>query len=197
MKLPATINEILIRQHGVISSHDIASAGVSRTMLGKYVAAGLLERTERGMYSAPDSVPDVFFALHKRCSDIVFSHESALFLLGVSERTPFTNCATAKSSRTLPRSIRRDIACFYIRNDLFGLGRITVKTPFGNTVPCYDLERTICDSIRSRSRFDTEYFVSTLRNYAASPARNLARLGSYAKRMGLSAKVASAMEVLI
>ena len=49
MKMPKTIADVLAKQKGTITSQDISALGVSRTMLGRYVSAGLLERAGNGM----------------------------------------------------------------------------------------------------------------------------------------------------
>ena len=70
-------------------------------------------------------------------------------------------------------------------------------TQFGNQVPCYDMERTICDIIRSRNKLGSETFLAALKQYSADPKKNLNRLNAYAKEMGLSTLVRQYMEVLL
>lgn len=197
MKLPESITEVLATQKGTITSQDINALGISRTMLGKYVSAGLLERVDRGLYTNANALADEIFALSKRNDKITFSHATALFLLGKSERTPFNHYVTVKSGETLPIALRRNLKCFYVKDDLFDLGRTDVATQFGNIVPCYDLERTICDFIRNRSRMDEELFLATMKAYASDKSHNLSRLGEYALRMGIENKVNKILEVAL
>ena len=70
-------------------------------------------------------------------------------------------------------------------------------TQFGNQVPCYDMERTICDIIRSRNKMGSETFLAALKQYSACPKKNLNRLNAYAREMGLSTLVRQYMEVLL
>ena len=195
--MPKVISDVLAKQKGTITSQDINARGISRTMLGRYVSAGLLERVGRGLYTSVDALPDEIFALSKRNEKMIFSHATALFLLGRSERTPFNHYVTVKSGDTIPVSIRRDLTCFYVKDELFDLGRIDVATQFGNIVPCYNLERTICDLIRNRRRLDEELFLSTIKAYAADKSRNTSRLGEYAEYMGIEDKVNKILEVIL
>ena len=195
--MPKVISDVLAKQKGTITSQDINALGISRTMLGRYVSAGLLERVGRGLYTNVDALPDEIFALSKRNEKMIFSHATALFLLGRSERTPFNHYVTVKSGDTIPVSIRRDLTCFYVKDELFDLGRIDVATQFGNIVPCYNLERTICDLIRNRRRLDEELFLSTIKAYAADKSRNTSRLGEYAEYMGIEDKVNKILEVIL
>jgi len=43
---------------------------------------------------------------------------------------------------------------FYLKDELYEIGITEMKTPYGNKVKVYDLERTICDIIKNRKRLD-------------------------------------------
>ena len=64
------------------------------------------------------------------------------------------------------------------------MGKVQLITPMGNSVPAYDMDRTICDIVRSRSRIADETFLSSLKQYAANPNKNLANLSIYAEQNG-------------
>ena len=81
--------------------------------------------------------------------------------------------------------------------ELFDLGRTILSTPAGKEVPAYDLERTICDMIRSRNRVGTETCLAALKRYAASPKKDLNKLYSYAKRMRVGNVLRQYLEVLL
>lgn len=196
MRLPDILTTLLINQNGTITSRDVAEAGISRTMLGKYVAGGLLEHVARGVYSAADAIPDELFALSRRCDRIVFSHTTAAFLHGIAERTPFDHTVSVRASQTVPSALRAEVKCFYVKDSFFDLGLSTATTQFGNLVPCYDLERTICDLIKYRSRIDEESFLATLRNYFRSRGKNLQRLGSYAEKLKIAKRVNAITELM-
>lgn len=69
---------------------------------------------------------------------------------------------------------------FTIKADLHDVGLTTAKTPFGHTVPVYDMERTICDLLRSRSRIEIQTFQGALKAYARRKDKNLRALMQYA-----------------
>ena len=71
------------------------------------------------------------------------------------------------------------------------------KTTFGNTVRCYNMERTICDLLHSRSRCDEETVISSVKNYAASKSKNLNLLAEYAKSLRVDKTLKQYMEVLL
>jgi predicted transcriptional regulator of viral defense system len=110
---------------------------------------------------------------------------------------PFEHTVTIPSDRVLANSLREECKVYYIKRELFGLGKTTLPTPAGNQVPVYDLERTICDIVRSRNKIGTETFLAALKAYAANPKKDLNRLNAYAKQMRLSNIIRKYLEVLL
>ena len=181
----------------VITTKAAEEAGISRAMLSKLCREGRLQRIARGQYMLSDEMPDELLSISLRTENLVFSHETALFLHGISDRTPFVHSITALSDKIPPPALREECKVYYIKPELFGPGRTKLTTPFGNEVPCYDLERTVCDIIRSRNKMGTETFLAALKQYAASTKKDLNKLNSYAKKMSLTNVVRQYLEVLL
>ncbi|MBO4547471.1 MAG: type IV toxin-antitoxin system AbiEi family antitoxin domain-containing protein [Treponema sp.] len=181
----------------IISTSQFVELGFTKPTLAKYVRSGELERITHGIYAIPNTVIDDMFILSLRCKHAIFSHESALFLCNLSERTPFKLTVTIPSNKMLPLSMRNTCDCFYITPDLFNIGVIERKTTFGNIVRCYNAERTICDILRSRSRIDEETVVAALKNYARSKEKDVFRLYEYSKKFKVSTQVRDYMGVLL
>lgn len=51
-------------------------------------------------------------------------------------------------------AIKSECKVYYIQPELFALGKMVLKTPAGNIVPVYALERTVCDCGRSRNKME-------------------------------------------
>lgn len=189
--------DISNKNNGLILTKTAADNGVSRASLSQLCKAGKISRVAKGQYVLADALNDEMLSLSIRSDLIVFSHESALFLNGISERTPFEHTVTIPSSKTLARSISEQCKIYYIKDDLHNMGKVQLITPMGNSVPAYDMDRTICDIVRSRSRIADETFLSSLKQYAANPNKNLASLSIYASRMGILQQVRKYLEVLL
>ena len=108
-------------------------------------------------------MPDEMVFISLRTEILMFSHETALFLHGISDRTPFVHSITVPSDKIPSPALREECKVYYIKPELFDLGRTKKTTTFGNQVPCYDLERTVCDIIRSRNKMGTETFLAALK----------------------------------
>jgi len=76
---------LLNEKNGLIRTADAVRAGISRTTLGQLVKDGSVERVAHGQYIQPDDLPDELYMLQQRSKKIVFSHETALFLLDMAE----------------------------------------------------------------------------------------------------------------
>ena len=195
------INPLLLKtiqqNNNTITTSEVMKLGFSRAVLSKYVKEGLLERSRQGVYILPDSVHDDMYTMMLRSEKIIFSHETALFLNGLSERTPFEHSVTVPSNVVLSDVLREECNCYYIKPELFELGMVRKKTTFGNEVRCYDVERTICDLLRSRNRLDEETVISAIKNYAVFGNKDLNRLAVYAEKLRVAKILKQYMEVLL
>ena len=182
---------------GIIEAKIAAQRGISKAMLYKLCKEDKIHRIVKGQYILPDDMQDELLSISKRSDKIIFSHETALFLHGISDRTPFEHTITAPSGCIPSASIKSECKVYYIKPELFDLGRTILQTPAGNNVQAYDLERTICDVIRSRNKVGTEPFLAALKMYAASPKKNLNKLNTYAKQLRVEKVLRQYLEVLL
>lgn len=182
---------------GIIQTKIAAESGISKAMLYKLCKENKIHRIAKGQYILPDEMQDELLSISKRSENIIFSHETALYLNGISDRTPFEHTLTAPSGCIPSAAIKAECKVYYIKPELFLLGKTTLRTPSGNDVAAYDLERTICDVIRSRNKIGTETFLAALKLYAASPKKDLNKLNTYAKKMRISNILRQYLEVLL
>ena len=182
---------------GIIETKIAAQHGISKAMLYKLCKEDKIHRIVKGQYILPDDMQDELLAISNRSERIIFSHETALYLHGISDRTPFEHTLTAPSGCIPSSAIKSECKVYYIKPELFELGKTTLRTPAGNDVLAYDLERTVCDVVRSRNKLGTETFIAALKMYAANPKKNLNQLNTYAKQMRVEKVLRQYLEVLL
>lgn len=197
MNLNPIILEVMKKNNNIITTAQIVSLGFSKTTITKYVKAGAMERVRQGVYTLPDLVHDDMYTMMLRSENIIFSHDTALFLNGLSDRTPFEHSITIPQNASLPRTLKGECVCYYVKPELHSLGMVKKKTTMGNEVRCYDPERTICDLLRSRNRLDEEMVISAMKNYAAYKEKDLNKLGSYAEKFRVASILKKYLEVLL
>jgi len=188
---------IAAKNGGIIETKIAIKNGVSRSLLSKMCKQNKIHRIVNGQYIFPDDFQDEFLSISKRSDKIILSHETALYLNGISDRTPFEFSVTAPTGCAPSPSIVEGCNVFYVKPELFELGKTMLTTPAGNPVESYDLERTICDIVRSRNKIGTETFLAALKMYAVNPKKDLNKLNSYAKQLRVANVVRKYLEVLL
>ncbi len=183
--------------NGYISSAQVTSAGMPRRLLAEAVAAGELVQVERGLYALPDTWEDELYITQHRFSRGIFSDETALYLHGMTDRAPFSLTMTFPRSYNASAARGAGIVCRTCADDVLGLGRCEVRTPYGNSVRAYDIERALCDIVRGQKVVDSQVVVPAMRAYAANRDRNVSKLMGYARKLGVERKIRSYMEVLL
>ena len=73
---------------------------------------------------------------------------------------------------------------------------LEMKSPSGNPIRVYNLERTLCDILRG-SGSDIQIVGEAMKRYAASKDKNIHRLMQYADQLRVKPKVLRYMEVLL
>ena len=76
-------------------------------------------------------------------------------------------------------------------------GITTMQTPFGHSVPVYDMERTVCDLLRSRNNIEMQVFQDALKQYARRKDKNLRTLMKYASMFHVEKILRPYLEVLL
>lgn len=89
MSTRATEAESVLKEHmGYLPVSEMERRGVSRTEISRFVREAKLEKSAKGLYVSPNAESDPLFELQYRYPKAIFSHETALFLLGEGERAP-------------------------------------------------------------------------------------------------------------
>ncbi|MDO4288743.1 MAG: abortive phage infection protein, partial [Eubacterium sp.] len=150
-----------------------------------------------GIYLSKDAWVDAMYLLHLRCPQVIFSHETALFLHDLTDREPLAYSVTVKTGYNPTRLRNEGIQVFTIKAELHGIGLTTGQTPFGHNVPVYDKERTICDVLRSRRHIEMQTFQGALKAYVRRQDKDLRTLMLYAKRFRVEKILRQYLEVLL
>ena len=190
------IDKLLNTNNGMICTADAVNAGVSKTTLGQFVKDGKLERIAHGQYIRPDVLPDELHLLQKRSDKIVFSHETALYLHDMAERTPLQHALTIPSGCKLSLSLSDGCKTYYVKAELHDLGKCTIPSKMGHNVTAYNAERTVCDILRSRNRIDSQTVAAAMKNYSSRVNRDWSLLREYAEIFHVTKLLRQYLEVL-
>jgi len=196
IKKSEIINRLLQKNKGVFDTAQAIQAGVSKPTLGQLVKSGALDRVAHGKYIGSDAFPDELFILQQRSEKIIFSHETALFLHDLAERTPIQHSLTIPNNRKLSPLLASECKIYYIKPELHGLGICSLPSKMGCMVTVYNIERTICDVLRSRNRMDSQTVAEAMKGYAARKDINWYLLSEYARIFKVTKLMRQYLEVL-
>ncbi len=191
------IRDILKDQNGILLTSDLAKFGIPRTYLSILVKNGEIERISRGVYSAANYMIDEMASIQARYKGAIFSHETALYLLGLTDRTPLFYSVTVPTVYNATSLKASGAKVYFVKRSLYLLGVIIIKSPHGNDIKSFNLERTICDVLRSRNQMDVQFVNEALKKYVIHKDRNIDQLYNYAKKFRTQKIVREYIEVLL
>lgn len=172
--------------------------GLSKFEFYNFLRQNEFEQVNHGIYARKDQWIDDLYILHKRCPNAVFSHDEAFYYYGLTDREPLKHTLTMYSGYNSHRLISDGNCKVYtVKKELLEKGKIFVTDNCGNQIPMYDLERTICDLIRSRNHIEMQEFNSVLKTYVTRQDKDLNRLMEYAVLFRLQNIIRRYMEVLL
>ena len=183
--------------NGYITNKEVECLGINSTFLSNLVDDERLERVGTGVYKLLEYPIDNFYILSRSSKNMCYSHATALYLHNMSDRIPLIYDITVPYNYSGSLSNNENVSLRYVKDDVFTLGMIEIKTINNLTVKCYDLERTICDIINDKNRMDKEVFSKALKQYAISKDKNILNLVKYAKILDIEDEVVELMEVLL
>ena len=188
------IKSIMLMNNGYITSKELSNLGIHRMYLNIMKEKGIIEKVGNGIYIDSTKVEDSYYVFSLELSKVIYSHMTALYFHGLSIKAP-----NDKYDITVPNNYFnfkiKEHNVFYVDKDIYELGLAEVKTPMGNSVRVYDVERCICDIIRSKKRMDSEYVKHSIREYVKRKDKDLVKLSSYADKMGIKEEVMNYIEV--
>ena len=184
-------------QQGIITSTQVTEAGIPRRCLTSMVRSGLLVRVERGLYTLPETWEDELYILQWRFSRGIFSHETALYLHAMTDRTPSRYTMTFPFGYNPGNVLKRGVVAKVANEETYPLGIMTLASPSGNSLKVYNIERTLCDMVRTRHKADIQVVNEAMRIYAGSREKDIGRLMDYAQRLRVKPKILTYLEILL
>lgn len=182
---------------GILFAKEVVESGIPSSYLSEFEKEGKLVRVEYGVYTTPTTLEDSLYIMQKRRERIIFSHETALYLHDLSDRDPLSYFVTVPAGYNTSRLKADGIIVFTIKEELYEMGVTMMETSFGRPIRAYDMERTICDMVRSRNRVDRSLLTDAMQRYAQRKDRNISLLLHYANQLNVQTMVRQYLEVLL
>ena len=188
-----------IQENLIITNKEAEKLGYTRRNLSELTKRGQIERLRPGLYQLKGKVIDDFVLISSNSNRIIFSHQTALYLHDLYDRTPNVFHISVPQGYNASHIKKRyeDLQVHYVKKELYELGKTGIKSPQGNLIQVYDIERTICDIIIDREKIDKQIFTEAIKRYFKSPNKNLRRLIKYSRLFNIEDEIRKYMEVLL
>lgn len=189
------IKKLMNLNNGYITVKELNNFGISRNYLSIMNKNNIIERVANGVYIDVNKKEDIYYVLSISTPKIIYSHMTALY---------FHNLSIEKSNNSFDITVTKKYNniklqkhnIFYVDDKLYNVGLTEVETPQGNKVKAYDIERCICDIIRSRKRMNIEHVKYSIRAYLKRKDKDLIKLSKYAEKFGIKEEVMDFISLL-
>lgn len=191
------ITKLIEENNGMITSSILTKERIPRHYLKKLVDAGVIMKVDRGIYCKVDMWEDEMYALQSKYTKGIFSHETALYIHGFTDRTPIKYVMTFPSTYNVKSLKQENVRSKKAIKDIYELGVTYSISPCGNKIKIYDLEKTLCDIVRGNNTCDIQIVNAAMKQYAASNKKDISKLMDYAEKLRVKNKIYNYMEVLL
>lgn len=185
------------KSDGLIFTKDIVAEGIPKSYVAELAKKGELERIAQGAYLKSDALNDKMYTLQHRKPAIIFSHDTALYLHDLSDRDPVTYSITVPVGYNTKKLLAEGLIVFSIKKELVEIGLTQLATSFGRKIKAYNMERTICDIIRSRNKMDIAILTDAMKRYVMRKDKNIPLLKEYAQIFRVTKLLNNYLEVLL
>ena len=185
--------KIIDKNNGIIYANKLDEYNIDRHVLYSLVQEGILNRIAHGIYASPEKDINEFWLTSEKYKKGIYSHNTALYFYGMTDRTPFRLDMTFPSNNRVNNEL---LNVHYIKKEFYDLGQTEFELENDLIIKVYNLERTICDIIRDRNKIDLQIFNTAINDYMKRNDKNLILLSEYAKKFKIDKILAQYMEVL-
>lgn len=185
------------KNNGIVTTALVQENGIARQYLKSMADSGKLAKVARGVYVLPEFWDDEFVNLQSQFKKGVFSNVTALFLHDLTDRTPISYSMCFPNNYNLTKVKNDGVLASRAKEPFYSLGITQVKTPVGNVVLAYNMEKTLCDILRTTNNVEPGIIVEAFKRYASRSDKNIPLLSDYAKQLKVEKRVRAYLEVLL
>jgi len=176
------INEMISKNNGIVLTSDLTKNNIPRAYLSLLQKNQTIERLSRGLYISKNALEDEMFCLQIKNKRAIYSHETALFIHNLTDNIPYSYTVTVPSGYNASSLKKSGYKVFFVKVELYQLGAIKTKSPHNNNIRVFNIERTICDILRSRNRIDIQIINDAMKRYIKGNPINIKQLYNYARK---------------
>lgn len=178
------VEELMKKNNGYITSRELDMFDIHRMYLSIMQDKGIIRKVASGIYIDVNKIPDKYYVFSLSMPNVIFSHMTALYFYDLSKKVP-NDVYDITVRRTYNSAHLKNHNVFYVDNNIYEIGLTEIETSMGNKIKIYDMERCICDVIRSRNRMNSGYVKYSIKEYMKRNDKDIEKLLLYAEKFGI------------
>jgi predicted transcriptional regulator of viral defense system len=192
----AHIHQLFEKNKGVVPAQYLLKNGVSHYDINKLLSDDVLIKLKRGVYKWANTELEELVEVAHIVPKGVFCLQTACFHYELTTSIPSEYHIAIQDEQRIVLPNYPPIKVYYWNKMSYELGLTSIIV--GNeAIKIYDLEKTICDTIRHRNKIGFDVLKEILKNYLNRKDRNLNRLDEYAKQLNIFNKVDEFIKILL
>lgn len=197
MKLEDKVISLIKNNNGVITTKEVIENDIPRIILSRLVEKDIIVRESHGLYVLKGELGDEYYSLIYNMPQATFSHLTALYFHNLSDRVPLTYDITVSKQYRGRLEQDSSVKLYKVDKDVLDLGRIQIKSPQGQDIFVYDIERCLCDLIKDRDIVDFELLKKAFVEYYRVDKNDTSKLYKYSSKLGVEKEISEFMEILL
>lgn len=182
--------------NGVVTYNDIKEMGIDKKVIARLLIDKKIERVEKGIYILPETIGDEYFnKIYGK--NAVYSHMTALYFHNLCNRVPMIYDITVTKKYYGILDNDQKVLLHKVDKELLNLGKIKIKSPQGQEVNVYDIERCLCDCLKDKDTIASEYIKEAFSSYFKDIKKDTFKIMKYAKKLGIEKEMHDYLEVLL
>lgn len=177
------ILQLANKNNGIVTTKQVTENKIARIYLTKLIKENKLYRIDRGIYSISKINIEPYYSLQNKSSKIIFSHFTSLKIQGFYKNIDKREQLSVEQGYNAKKFTNFKVFYNSKSNYLLGVTRYKYNNHY---LKIYDLERTICDIIKDRNRFEQMEYHKFINYYFNRNDLNYKKLLEYSKALRIS-----------
>lgn len=173
----------LFRKSGGYLTRGEIKSGKQYYQLRRLADENMVKRVKPGVFFLEEMVSEkTMIDVERLVPDGVLCYYSAWFHYGLTTQIPQNHHIAIVKNRRVTLPDFPPVQLHYWQEEYVSLGKVYRQIE-GINVPITNIEKSVCDAVKFRKKIGMNVCAEILRNYLASPDRDLEKLMRYAKTM--------------
>lgn len=177
------ILELADKNKGIVTTKMVTENNIPRIYITKLIKEKKLYRIDRGIYSTRLARVSKYFSMQNKSKKIIFSHFTSLQIQGFYKNIDEKDQLTVLQSYNAKKF--ENYKVFYNNKSTYRYGIIEYDY-HGDKIKIYDIERSICDIIKDRYRFDESKYNKFINFYFTKANINYKKLLEYSTKLKIN-----------